>query len=83
MNYGLQIATCPILVPWRVDPLDRCVGVSSVYLTVSEIFHTRQVDIVRCRLDNKLYIRKSVEKRVVARNPAVSTSLFDTPYVIN
>lgn len=26
------------------------------------------VDMVRCRLDNKLYVRKSVEKRIVARN---------------
>ncbi|KIM24588.1 hypothetical protein M408DRAFT_331703 [Serendipita vermifera MAFF 305830] len=28
------------------------------------------VDMVRCKLDNKLYVRKSVEKRVVTRNPS-------------
>jgi hypothetical protein len=30
-----------------------------------------KVDMVRCKLDNKLYVRKSVEKGVVARNPSV------------
>lgn len=30
-----------------------------------------KVDMVRCKLDQKLYVRKSVEKRVVTRNPSV------------
>ena len=35
-----------------------------------------KVDMVRCKLDNKLYVRKSVEKRVVTRNPSVCVPVF-------
>lgn len=30
--------------------------------------------MIRCKLDNKLYVRKTVEKRVVSRNRDVSLS---------
>jgi hypothetical protein len=59
----------------------RCIGARPIWIGTGHyscqvtfyviLIVTYKVDMVRCKLNNKLYVRKSVEKRVVARNPSV------------